>query len=62
MKSEFPALELIQESRNSHRGIRRNELPRLVLICHGCDDREAVIVGFLIHDQSERAWTLCGRV
>jgi hypothetical protein len=29
------------------------------LICHGCDDVEAVIVGFLIHDQSEQAWALC---
>jgi hypothetical protein len=31
-----------------------------LLICHGCNDVEAVIVGFLVHEQSEQAWALCG--
>ncbi len=31
-----------------------------LLICHGCGDVEAVVVGFLIHEQSEQAWALCG--
>jgi len=31
-----------------------------LLICHGCDDLEALIVGFLVDDQSEQAWALCG--
>jgi hypothetical protein len=31
-----------------------------LLICHGCGDVEAVIVGFLVHEQSEKAWALCG--
>jgi hypothetical protein len=30
------------------------------LICHGCGDVEAVIVGFLVHDQSAQAWAVCG--
>jgi lipid-binding SYLF domain-containing protein len=27
-----------------------------LLICHGCGDVEAVIVGFLVDEQSEQAW------
>ena len=31
-----------------------------LLICHGCGDVEALIVGFLVHEQCEQAWALCG--
>ena len=31
-----------------------------LLICHGCGDVEAMIEGFLVHEQSEQAWALCG--
>ena len=31
-----------------------------LLVCHGCDDVEAVIVAFLVDEQSEQAWALCG--
>jgi hypothetical protein len=60
MKSEFPDIELIQ-----NRGIvtavfaEMSSLGQL-LICHGCDDVEAVIVGFLVLEQSEQAFALCG--
>jgi hypothetical protein len=31
-----------------------------LLICHGCNDVEALVVGLLVHEQSEQAWALCG--
>jgi len=32
-----------------------------LLICYGCGDVEALIVGFLVREQEEKAWPLCGR-
>jgi len=32
-----------------------------LLICHGCGDVEALIVAFLVLEQEEKAWPLCGR-
>ena len=60
MGYEFLDLELIQ-NREIVTGVyaETSSLGQL-LICHGCDDAEAVIVGFLVHDQSEQAWALCG--
>jgi hypothetical protein len=31
-----------------------------MLICHGCSQIEAVIVGFLVLDDEQEAWALCG--
>ena len=31
-----------------------------LLICHGCSEIEEVIVGLLVLDDEEEAWTLCG--
>ena len=31
-----------------------------LLICHGCSEIEAVIVGLLVLDGDEEAWALCG--
>ena len=60
MRSEFPRLDLIQNREIATAiFIEMSSLGQL-LICHGCDDVEAVIVGFLVHDQSEQAWALCG--
>jgi hypothetical protein len=60
MTDEYLDLELVQ-NREIVAAIRGaiSSQGRL-LICHGCDDVEAVIVGFLVHEQSEQAWALCG--
>jgi hypothetical protein len=31
-----------------------------LLICHGCGDVEALVVGFLLLDNDQQAWALCG--
>jgi hypothetical protein len=31
-----------------------------LLVCHGCGDLEALIIGFLVIDGDEEAWALCG--
>ena len=31
-----------------------------LLICHGCGDVEALVVGFLVLDNNQQAWALCG--
>ena len=31
-----------------------------LLICHGCGDVEALVIGFLLLDNDEQAWALCG--
>jgi hypothetical protein len=60
MTDEYLDLTLVQ-NREIVRAIwgATSSLGRL-LICHGCDDVEAVIVGFLVDKQSEQAWPLCG--
>ena len=60
MRYECLNLELIQ-NREIVTGVyaETSSLGQL-LICHGCGDVEAVIVGFLVHEQSEKAWALCG--
>ncbi|HJU10047.1 MAG TPA: hypothetical protein VJ728_04180 [Candidatus Binataceae bacterium] len=30
-----------------------------MLVCHGCDDPAAVVVGFLVQEEDEQAWALC---
>ena len=32
-----------------------------MLVCHGCDDPGAVVVSFLVQEEDEQAWALCGR-
>jgi hypothetical protein len=60
MKSAFGDLELIL-NREVVSAIfaQVNSLGRL-LICDGCGDVEAVIMGFLVLDRIEQAWALCG--
>jgi hypothetical protein len=31
-----------------------------LLVCHGCSDVEAAIVGLLVLDEDQQAWALCG--
>jgi hypothetical protein len=31
-----------------------------LLVCHGCSDVDAVIVAFLVSEESREAWALCG--
>jgi len=31
-----------------------------LLICHGCGDVEALVVGILLLDNDQQAWALCG--
>ena len=31
-----------------------------LLICHGCGDVEALVIGFLLLDNDQQAWALCG--
>ena len=60
MKSEFSDIELIQDREIVTAVLVEMSSLGQLLICHGCDDVEAVIVGFLVLDQSERALALCG--
>jgi hypothetical protein len=60
MEREFPGLELIQNREIVTAVFAEMSSLGQLLICHGCDDLEAVIMGFLVLDQSEQAWALCG--
>ncbi len=60
MKDEYLDLELVQNREIVTAVWGAISSLGQVLICHGCDDAEAVIVGFLVHEQSEQAWALCG--
>ena len=60
MESEFSDLELIQNREIVTAVFAEMTLLGQLLICHGCDDVEAVIVGFLVNDRIEQAWALCG--
>jgi hypothetical protein len=60
MKSEFSGFELIQNCETVNTVFAEISSLGQLLICHGCNDVEAVIVAFLIRDQSEQAWALSG--
>jgi hypothetical protein len=60
MKSESLDLELIQNPEVVAWVCAKISALGQLLMCHGCDDVEAVIVGFLVFEQSEQAWALCG--
>ena len=60
MRSEFSEIELIQNREIVTAVFAEMSSLGWLLICHGCDDVEAVIVGFLVLDQSEQGWALCG--
>jgi hypothetical protein len=60
LKSECQDLELIENREILTEVCIQVTSLGQVLICHSCDDIEEVIVGFLVHGQSEQAWALCG--
>jgi hypothetical protein len=60
MRSEFRSLDLIQNREIATAIFIEMSSIGQLLICHGCDDVEAVIVAFLVHEQREQAWALCG--
>jgi hypothetical protein len=51
MKGEFPEIELIQNREIVTAVFSEMSSLGQLLICHGSDDVEAVIVGFLVLDQ-----------
>ena len=60
MRSEFRSLDLIQNREIATAIFIEMSSVGQLLICHGCDDVEAVIVAFLVHEQREQAWALSG--
>jgi hypothetical protein len=59
MESEYSELELIQNGELVAAVCREISCLGLLLICHGCDDVEVEIVGFLVSEQNEEARALC---
>ena len=60
MKSEVLSLYLIQNREIATKIFVEMSCLGQLLICHGCDDVEALIVACLVHEQREQAWALCG--
>jgi hypothetical protein len=59
MESDFLHVELIQNREIVATVCAEISSLGLLLIGNGCDDDEAIIVGFLC-EQKEKAWALCG--
>jgi hypothetical protein len=60
MRSEFLDLELIWDFQTVAAVCAELISIGRILICHGCGDAEALIAAFLVFEQAEEAWPLCG--
>jgi hypothetical protein len=56
----FTASALIQSSELVTRTVAQISSQGQLLICHGCDNSEALITAFLVLEQSDQIWALCG--
>jgi hypothetical protein len=56
----FTAAALIQSCELITGTVAQTSSQGRLLICHGCDNSEALIMAFLILEQSDQAWALCG--
>jgi len=61
MKSDLVDLELVDDSETVAAICAELNSMGQVLVCYGCGDVEALIVGFLVLDHKEQAWALCGK-
>jgi hypothetical protein len=60
MRSMFTDVALIQNRQIVTETVAQISSQGQLLICHGCNNCEVLIMAFLVLEESDQVWALCG--